>query len=150
MTLILKKVWVLFVVAMILVPCLVEAFNLSGTEVLPKFVDGIPVHWEFLNKEAHEFKEIFTSVYGPLFSWFKGNNELFGGFGSKVCFGAISIVEDLPEGYGGETNGGNDGRYDWCIQFIFYLSLFGSCAYYLFRFVLFEHNDLNNPPGHSP
>ncbi len=138
MVFVLRKSWILFVVAVILAPCLVEAFDLVGREMFPESMNRISVFRELLGKESCEFKEVFmvTVVCNPLFGWLKYGNQLFASLGSKVRIGTMSVVSNLTDVEQRTANNSDDCGYNWWVQFVFYLFLFGSVAWVLIDFIL--------------
>jgi hypothetical protein len=130
MIFVLKKVWVIFVIAVVLIPGFVEGFNLSGSKVLPEFVNSFPVFREFLVKKVHEFKEVFVAIYDPLFAWLKDGDEFFAST-DKIVFGVNSLLvsdvpileSDSPSSSNEEGRRTDDGRYDWCLHYAIYLLL---------------------------
>jgi len=159
MTLILNKVWILFVVAVILAPGFVEAFDLVGHEMLPKAMDCISVFGELLTKESYEFKKVFmiTVVCNPLFGWFKNGNQFFAS-SDKIVFGIDSLLISgvpKPKSNSGSTNnessrGNNDSSHDWCFHYAMYLLLL-VVVFISINFLLwgtnnnFKHNAVHQP-----
>ena len=131
MVFILRKIGILFIVAMVLAPCLVEAFNFVGGKMFPESMDCISMFRELLGKESYEFKEVFMTTVGcnPLFGWFKNGNQLFAS-SEKIVSGTNALLfPDVPilesdatptSNESGRSD--NEGHYDWCFHFAMYLS----------------------------
>jgi len=131
MIFILNKVWILFVIAMVLIPGFVEGFNFVGVEMPPEFVGSFPLFREFLVKESHQFIEVPTAVYDSLFGRLKSSNELFASTGkivfefSSLLFSDVVVLEsDATSTNNKSGRSNNDSGYDWCFHFAMYLSLF--------------------------
>jgi hypothetical protein len=141
MIFILRKVWILFVVAMVLAPCLVEGFDFVGREMFPKRMDGLPVLGKLLAEESHEFKEVWmaTIVFNSFFGWLKYGNQLLANSG-KIVFGFNkAFASDVPilEGDNKDSaNKTNESRYDWCFHVSMAL-LFAVVGWFLFFEILF-------------
>jgi hypothetical protein len=133
MILVLNKVWVFFVIAVVLAPCLVEGFNIRGLDVLPEFLNGIPMFGKFLVEKTDQFKEIPVAIFDSLFGGFESSNKFFRRFSSESFLGMTPTTDNLSNGDGDEASGSNDCCYDWGTQFIFYLFMFGFAALWVFK-----------------
>jgi hypothetical protein len=96
MSFVLNKVWVLFVIAVVLIPGFIEAFNVGGSKMLPELMDGISLSGEFLVEESHQFKEVLMSAYDPLFGRFKSGNEVFASTNEILSGLAVLLFFDMP------------------------------------------------------
>lgn len=157
MTLILKKVWVLFVIAVIFAPCFVEAFDLVGREMLQKSLDCISMFRELLGQESCEFKKVFmvTVVGNPFFGWFKNGNQFFACSDKIVLSLNTAVGSDAPVFKDNGTHnsqktsrGNNDSSYDWCFHYAMYI-LFFILVLILVNFILWDNDSKHNKDGLS-
>ncbi len=123
MPLVLKKVWILFVIAMILAPCLVEAFDFSEAEVLPKFVDSFPLLRELLVEQSHQLVKMPVVGFYCFLDGVKGSNKFFASPIAEIFSDTPAFRDGLPDvnkDVNARSNEApyNCGKYDWVIHVV--------------------------------
>ena len=99
MIFVLRKIWILFVVAMVVTPCLVEGFDLVGREVFPESMDCISMLRKLLSKESYKLEEVWMSpvVHDSFFGWIKDGNQLLASPVAEQSSDSLAFSEISPK-----------------------------------------------------
>ncbi len=133
MIFILKKVWIFFVTAVVLLPCLVEGFNFIRGEMFPESMNGISVLGELLAKKSYKVKEIWMApiIHNPLFGWLKNSDEflascikVISGFNTAFASDVPALKDEVASTNDESSRGNDNGSYDWCFHYAMYLAFF--------------------------
>lgn len=119
-------------ISIIIFPCFVEAIPFYTTEMQPEIVNSNPLVFRMVSQDIYQMIEVSIIFYNGFVSWSKSIIKFFASFGFKIISGAMLVIDDFPNCDKNEARSSDNSSDDWCIQFIFYLSIFGSVAYMLF------------------